>query len=79
MTEIENNKGQAEDLVIDKQYKLQERTKAIEIIRRAMDLAREEIPKGKVATYIPELGKMDPHQLGIVMNPLKGEKICMGD
>ncbi|MBQ6623852.1 MAG: glutaminase A [Mogibacterium sp.] len=44
-----------------------------------MDLAREEIPKGKVATYIPELGKADPHQLGIVMNPLIGEKICLGD
>ena len=68
-----------EQLVIDKQYKLQERSKSIEIIRRAMDLAREEIPKGKVATYIPELGKVDPHQLGIVVNPLKGEKICMGD
>ena len=65
--------------VIDKQYRLQERSKAIEIIRKAMDLAREEIPKGKVATYIPELGKADPHQLGIVINPLKGEKICMGD
>ena len=44
-----------------------------------MDLAREEIPKGKVATYIPELGKADPHQLGIVMNPLIGEKIRLGD
>ena len=79
MTGIENNNGPMEELVIDKQYKLQERSKAIEIIRRAMDLAREEIPKGKVATYIPELGKADPHQLGFVMNPLKGEKICMGD
>ena len=79
MTEIENNKGQAEDLVIDKQYRLQERSKAIEIIKKGMDIAREEIPKGRVATYIPELGKVDPHQLGIVINPLKGEKICMGD
>ena len=79
MTGIDNNNGPMEELVIDKQYKLQERSKAIEIIRRAMDLAREEIPKGKVATYIPELGKADPHQLGFVMNPLKGEKICMGD
>ena len=62
------------EMTIDKQYKLQERTKAIEIIRKAMDLAREEIPKGKVATYIPELGKVDPHQLGIVINPLKGKR-----
>ncbi len=80
MTETVNNKDRMEEqLVIDKQYKLQERSKAVEIIRKAMDLAREEIPKGKVATYIPELGKVDPHQLGIVVNPLKGEKICMGD
>ena len=79
MTDIKNNGPGEEQLVIDKQYKLQERSKSIEIIRRAMDLAREEIPKGKVATYIPELGKVDPHQLGIVVNPLKGEKICMGD
>ena len=60
MTEIENNKGQAEDLVIDKQYRLQEKSKAIEIIKKGMDIAREEIPKGRVATYIPELGKVDP-------------------
>ena len=78
MTEI-INRDSGEDLIIDKQYKLQERSKAIEIIKRGMDLAREEIPKGNVATYIPELGKVDPHQLGIVINPLKGEKICMGD
>ena len=74
-----NSNSHKEELVIDKQYKLQERSKAIEIIKRGMDLAREEIPKGKVATYIPELGKVDPHQLGIVINPIRGEKICMGD
>ena len=79
MTDIKNNGPGEEQLVIDKQYKLQERSKAIEIIKKAMGLAREEIPNGKVATYIPELGKVDPHQLGIVIKPLKGEKICMGD
>ena len=67
------------ELVIDKQYKLQETDKAIEIIKKGMDLAREEIPKGRVATYIPELGKADTHQLGIVINPLTGDKICLGD
>lgn len=66
-------------LTVEKHYELQEQSKATEIIKKAMDLAREEIPKGKVATYIPELGKADPHQLGIVMNPLIGEKICLGD
>ena len=78
----EKGKGKAakeQQLIIDKQYKLQDMTKSIEIIRRGMAIAREEIPKGKVATYIPELGKADPHQLGIVINPLIGDKICMGD
>lgn len=66
-------------LTVEKHYELQEEAKATEIIKKAMDLAREEIPKGKVATYIPELGKADPHQLGIVMNPLIGETIRLGD
>ena len=65
--------------VIDRHYQMMEAGKATEIIERAMNLAREEIPKGKVATYIPELGKADPHQLGIVINPLIGDKIRMGD
>ena len=37
---------------IDKKYHLLESGKAKEIIERAMNLAREEIPKGAVATYI---------------------------
>ena len=65
--------------VIDKHYQMIGTKKATEIIDRAMNLAREEIPKGAVATYIPELSKMDPHQLGICLYPLKGDKICMGD
>lgn len=65
--------------VIDRHYQLRETSKAVEIIQKAMDLAREEIPKGAVATYIPELGKVDPHQLGICLFPLKGDKICLGD
>ena len=74
-----NMDQQEEQLVIDRQYRLLETSKATEIITKALDLAREEIPKGKVATYIPELGKADPHQLGIVLNPLTGDKICLGD
>ena len=65
--------------VIDKHYQMIGTKRATEIIDRAMNLAREEIPKGAVATYIPELSKMDPHQLGICLYPLKGDKICMGD
>lgn len=64
---------------IDKHYHLIETEKSKEIIQKAMDLAREEIPKGAVATYIPELSKVDPHQLGICVYPLSGEKICLGD
>ena len=71
--------GSGKQLTVDKHYNLQETSKATEIIKKAMDLAREEIPKGHVATYIPELGKADPHQLGIVMTPLIGDKICLGD
>ena len=65
--------------VVDRRYQMTETKKAKEIIERAMNLAREEIPKGAVATYIPELGKEDPHQLGICLYPLKGDKICLGD
>ena len=84
MADNTNEKLQARETmtiepVIDKHYQLIETKKAEEIIERAMNLAREEIPKGAVATYIPELGKMDPHQLGICLYPLKGEKICIGD
>lgn len=67
------------DLTIDRHYQLRDTAKSMEIIQKAMDLAREEIPKGHVATYIPELSKIDPHQLGICLYPLKGEKICLGD
>lgn len=64
---------------IERQYHLIDADRSKAIIQRAMDLAREEIPKGAVATYIPELGKVDPHQLGICIYPLSGEKICLGD
>ena len=68
-----------EQYTIDTHYHLMDTQKSTEIIQKAMDLAREEIPKGAVATYIPELGKADPHQLGICVYPLKGDKICLGD
>lgn len=64
---------------IDRHYQMIDTDKSREIIRKAMEVARLEIPKGAVATYIPELGKMDPNRLGICLYPLVGEKICMGD
>ena len=65
--------------IIDRHYQLRETAKATEIIKKAMETAEKEIPKGAVATYIPELGKVDPNQLGICMYPLTGDKICLGD
>ena len=83
MTEKINDKLEGRETmtipVVDRRYQMTETKKAKEIIERAMNLAREEIPKGAVATYIPELGKEDPHQLGICLYPLKGDKICLGD
>ena len=64
--------------VIDKHYQLIETKRAEEIIEKAMNLAREEIPKGAVATYIPELGKMDPHQLGPLLLSLLGHSVPKG-
>ena len=60
-------------------YELKTRDESEKIIEEAMKCAREEIPKGAVANYIPELGLVDPNQLGICIYPLQGEKIQLGD
>ena len=39
----------------------------------------EKTSLGKVATYIPELGKVDPNQLGISVFTRYGERISVGD
>ncbi|MBQ9179238.1 MAG: glutaminase A [Firmicutes bacterium] len=44
-----------------------------------MGVAQNEIVNGAVATYIPELGKVNPNQLGLCLYPLNGDKICIGD
>ena len=64
---------------IDRSYELQSADKTREIVEAAMVEARKKIPHGAVATYIPELGKVNPDQLGICLYPLAGEKICIGD
>ncbi|MEE1169420.1 MAG: glutaminase A [Anaerovoracaceae bacterium] len=79
MTEQNIKVQKNNEYVIDKRYHLMDAEKTKAILQKSMDLAREEIPKGAVATYIPELSKMDPHQLGICVYPLSGEKICLGD
>ncbi len=65
--------------IIDKSYQVEDKGSSIDIIEKAMEIARAEIPNGHVATYIPELGKVDPNQLGICLFPLKGDMICLGD
>ena len=64
--------------IIDRQYELPTKERAIEIIKEAMEEASKHISEGKVATYIPELGKVDPNQLGICIYPLTGDKVCLG-
>ena len=60
-------------------YELKTHDETEQIVREAMEVARQEIPKGAVADYIPELGKADPNQLGICIYPIRGEKIKLGD
>ncbi|MBQ3281399.1 MAG: glutaminase A [Eubacterium sp.] len=60
-------------------FQLKTHEEAIRIIEEAMEAARTEIPNGRVADYIPELGKADPNKLGICIYPLHGEKISVGD
>ena len=60
-------------------YELKTHDETEQIVREAMEVARQEIPKGAVADYIPELGKADPNQLGICIYPIQGEKIKLGD
>ena len=64
-------------LHVDYELKTYEETE--KIVAEAMEIARQEIPKGTVADYIPELGKADPNHLGICIYPIQGEKIKMGD
>ncbi len=65
--------------IVDKQYQIEDTEHSRQILEKAMEVAMKEIPKGHVATYIPELGKVDPNQLGVCFYPLKGDKICIGD
>jgi len=77
--QMDNVSGGNGSYTIERHYRLQEAEKTKDIIMRAIEKARKEIPNGHVATYIPELGKMNPDQLGICLFPLAGENICLGD
>ena len=60
-------------------YELLTREESVVIVEEAMKTARRKIAEGAVADYIPELGKVDPDQLGICIYPLEGEKVLLGD
>ena len=72
-------KDNGNEPIIDRRYQLEETKRATEIIHKAMAVAQNEIVNGAVATYIPELGKVNPNQLGLCLYPLNGDKICIGD
>lgn len=48
-------------------------------MQNALENARNVIPNGNVATYIPELGKVDPNLLGISIRTSDGECYQVGD
>ena len=60
-------------------YELLTREESVVIVEEAMKTARRKIAEGAVADYIPELGKVNPDQLGICIYPLEGEKVLLGD
>lgn len=49
------------------------------VLERALEEGRKVIPNGHVATYIPQLGTVDPNLLGITMITKDGEMFTAGD
>lgn len=50
-----------------------------EVLEQAVAEGRKRTSLGKVATYIPELGKVDGSQLGVSVFMRSGERISIGD
>lgn len=48
-------------------------------LEQALEHGRRYLPQGRVADYIPELGKADPNALGICMYTKDGERLSVGD
>ena len=67
------------DYSLEQAYIMKDRKETLDIVERAYEEARKHTCEGHVATYIPELGKVNPDQLGICIYRLDGEKICFGD
>lgn len=56
-----------------------ESEKIMSILEEAFELGKGAIPAGKVATYIPELGKADKNALGLSICTKYGEHFNIGD
>lgn len=50
-----------------------------QILEQAYLAGCEKTHEGKVATYIPELGKADASQLGVCVYTISGKHLCVGD
>ena len=51
----------------------------IELIEKARQYAGQWQGQGSPATFIPELTRQDPNQLGIAITTCDGERVCTGD
>ena len=49
------------------------------ILQQAYDIGKEKTGEGNVATYIPELGKASPDNLGVCVFTKYGQKLFVGD
>lgn len=50
-----------------------------QMLKRIVEKHREETQQGKLADYIPELAKIDPHLLGVAVYDVKGRCFEAGD
>jgi len=48
-------------------------------LQQWLQLAREEVTKGKLPSYIPLLAKADPEMIAIAIQQVKGDRIMAGD
>ena len=56
-----------------------EKNLILQDMEKALEIGREAIPDGQVATYIPELSKADKNALGIAIADKSGEVYTAGD
>ncbi|WP_434683655.1 glutaminase [Pseudanabaena minima] len=48
-------------------------------LQQWLELARQEVTKGKLPSYIPLLAKADPEMIAIAIQQVKGDRIMAGD